>query len=224
MYLNPPTTWSSKFWYLILVGSFIVSQQVFWYPNATMTITRWANHLYSASVNFGSQVSYIIIDNLMNEGLSFRIILIKVTFVTSSVASLMLDSTWFVLGLPCGTCILTHVLVKCHLEAFVALPWSSEIFYRNRILQFAKPDSPIVTDLLRSFFEASLSMDSLLSWDGCTWLLSFNWLNSTRDPYVSVEVAWVAHRVLTPSRVSFNRFPHFTSSCFFSFRRWSRPS
>jgi hypothetical protein len=34
----------------------------------------------------------------------------------------MLDSTFFVLGLPLGTFILAHVLVKCHLEAFVALP------------------------------------------------------------------------------------------------------
>jgi hypothetical protein len=40
---------------------------------------------------------------------------------------------------------------------------------------------------------------------------------TTRDPYVSVEVAWIAHQVLTPSRVSFNRFPHFSTSCFFSF-------
>jgi hypothetical protein len=55
----------------------------------------------------------------MNESLSFRTILTKVTFVTASVASLMLDSTCFVLGLPFGTFILAHVLVKCHLEAFV---------------------------------------------------------------------------------------------------------
>jgi hypothetical protein len=65
-------------------------------------------------------VSYIIIDNLMNESLSFRTILTKVTFIMASVASLMLDSTCFVLGL--GTFILAHVLVKCHFEAFVALP------------------------------------------------------------------------------------------------------
>jgi hypothetical protein len=45
-----------------------------------------------------------------------------VTFVMTSVESLMLDSTFFVLGLPLGTFILAHVLVKCHLEAFVALP------------------------------------------------------------------------------------------------------
>jgi hypothetical protein len=67
-------------------------------------------------------VSYIIIDNLINESLCFRTILTKVTFVMTSVASLMLDSTFFVLGLPLGTFILAHVLVKCHLEAFVALP------------------------------------------------------------------------------------------------------
>jgi hypothetical protein len=34
----------------------------------------------------------------------------------------MLDPTSFVLGLPLGTFILAHVLVKCHLKAFVALP------------------------------------------------------------------------------------------------------
>jgi hypothetical protein len=55
----------------------------------------------------------------MNESLSFRTILTKVTFVTTSVASLMLDSTYFVLRFPLGTFILAHVLVKCHLEAFV---------------------------------------------------------------------------------------------------------
>jgi hypothetical protein len=66
-------------------------------------------------------VSYIIIDNLMNESLSFRTILTKVTFIMASVTNLMLDSTYFVLGLPLGTFILAHVLVKCHLEAFVAL-------------------------------------------------------------------------------------------------------
>jgi hypothetical protein len=66
-------------------------------------------------------VSYIIIDNLMNERLSFGTILTKVTFAMVSVASLMLDSTCFVLGLPLGTFIFAHVLVKCHLEAFVAL-------------------------------------------------------------------------------------------------------
>jgi hypothetical protein len=57
----------------------------------------------------------------MNKSLSFRAIITKVTFVTASVASLILDSTYFILGLPLGTFILAHVLVKCHLEAFVAL-------------------------------------------------------------------------------------------------------
>jgi hypothetical protein len=57
----------------------------------------------------------------MNESLSFRTILTKVTFVTVSVASLMLGSTCFVFLLPLGTFILAHVLAKCHLEAFVAL-------------------------------------------------------------------------------------------------------
>jgi hypothetical protein len=66
-------------------------------------------------------VSYIIIDNLMNESLSFMTILTNVTFVTASVASLILDSTCFVLALPLGNFILAHVLVKCHLEVFVAL-------------------------------------------------------------------------------------------------------
>jgi hypothetical protein len=50
---------------------------------------------------------YIIIDNLINESLSFRAILTKVPFVTTIVASLMLDSTCFVLELPLGTFILT---------------------------------------------------------------------------------------------------------------------
>jgi hypothetical protein len=57
-------------------------------------------------------VSYIIIDNLMNESISFRTILTKVTFVKASVASLLLNSTCFVLGLPLDTFILAHVLVK----------------------------------------------------------------------------------------------------------------
>jgi hypothetical protein len=64
----------------------------------------------------------------MNESLSFRIILTKETYVTASVASLILDSICFVLELPLGTFILTHVLVKCHFEDFVALSRSSEIF------------------------------------------------------------------------------------------------
>jgi hypothetical protein len=67
-------------------------------------------------------VRYISFDNLMNESLSFRTILTKVTFVTASVAYLMLDPTYFVIRMPLGTFILLHVLVKCHLEAFVALP------------------------------------------------------------------------------------------------------
>jgi uncharacterized oligopeptide transporter (OPT) family protein len=67
-------------------------------------------------------VRYIIIENFINESLSFRTILTKVAFVMTSVASLMLDSTCFVFGLPLGTFILAHVLVKWHFEAFVALP------------------------------------------------------------------------------------------------------
>jgi hypothetical protein len=58
----------------------------------------------------------------MKESLSFTIILTKVTFVTASVASLMLDSTYFVVGLSLDIFILAHVLLKCHLEAFVVLP------------------------------------------------------------------------------------------------------
>jgi hypothetical protein len=65
---------------------------------------------------------YINFDNLMNESLSFTTILTKVTFVTASVAYLMFDPTCFVLRMPLGIFILPHVLVKCHLEAFVALP------------------------------------------------------------------------------------------------------
>jgi hypothetical protein len=99
---------------------------------------------------------YIKFDNPMNECLSFRTILTKVTskvtFITSSVAYLMLDPTYFVLGMPLGTFILPHVLIKCHLEAFIALPRSSEIFCRNPILRFVKPDSPVLTNLFRSFF------------------------------------------------------------------------
>jgi hypothetical protein len=84
----------------------------------------------------------------MNERLSFRTILTKMTFVTVSVASLMLDSTCFVLRLPLGTFILAHVLVKCHFKAFVVLFRSSVFFCRNRIFRFVKPDSPILIDLL----------------------------------------------------------------------------
>jgi hypothetical protein len=75
-----------------------------------------------------------------------------VIFITVSVASLMLDSTCFLLGLSLGTFILAHVLVKCHLEAFVALSKSTEIFYQNWILWFAKSNSPVLTDLPRSLF------------------------------------------------------------------------
>jgi hypothetical protein len=89
-----------------------------------------------------------IIDYLMNESLRFRTIFTKVTFVMTSVASLMLDSTCFVLGLPLGTFILAHVFVKCHFEAFVVLSRSSGTFSRNRTIQFAKLDPPVLTDLL----------------------------------------------------------------------------
>jgi hypothetical protein len=44
------------------------------------------------------------------------------TFVMTSVASLILDFTCFVIGLSFGTFILAHVLVKRHFEAFVTLP------------------------------------------------------------------------------------------------------
>jgi hypothetical protein len=84
----------------------------------------------------------------MNKSLSFIIIITKVTFVTISIASLMLNSTCFVLGLPLDTFILAHALVKCHLEAFVALLRSSEFFCQNQILRFTKSDSPVLTDLL----------------------------------------------------------------------------
>jgi hypothetical protein len=59
---------------------------------------------------------YIIIDNLMNKSLGFRTILTKVTVVIASVASLMLDSTCFILGLPLGTFIIAMYL------SFVTLP------------------------------------------------------------------------------------------------------
>jgi hypothetical protein len=64
----------------------------------------------------------------MNERLNFRTILTKMTFITVSVAGLMLDSICFVLGFPIGTFILAHVFVMCHFKAFVALSRSSEIF------------------------------------------------------------------------------------------------
>jgi hypothetical protein len=79
---------------------------------------------------------YINFGNLMNESLSFRTILTKVTFVTASVPYLMLDRTFFVLGMPLGTLIIALVLVKCYFGAFVALSRSSEIFCRNWTLQF----------------------------------------------------------------------------------------
>jgi hypothetical protein len=91
---------------------------------------------------------YIIIFNFMDESLSFREILTKVTFVTVSVASLMLDSTCLVLRFPLGTFILAHILVKCHFKEFIALSRSPEIFYRNRTIWFAKPDHPVLADLL----------------------------------------------------------------------------
>jgi hypothetical protein len=84
----------------------------------------------------------------MNKSLNFRTIRTKVTFVTTSVPSLMLDSTCIIFRLPLGTFILARVLVKCQLEAFVALPQSSKILYQNWILRFTKPDSPVLTDLL----------------------------------------------------------------------------
>jgi hypothetical protein len=59
-----------------------------------------------------------------------------VTIVTASVASLMLDFTCFILGLPLGTFILAHILVKCHFKAFVALSKCSRIFYQNRTIRF----------------------------------------------------------------------------------------
>jgi hypothetical protein len=71
---------------------------------------------------------YINFDNIMNESLSFRTILTKVTFVTTSVAYLMFDPTCFVLGMPLDTFILAHVLVKCYFKASVALARSSRIF------------------------------------------------------------------------------------------------
>jgi hypothetical protein len=84
----------------------------------------------------------------MNERLSFKTIVTKMTFVTASAAGLMLDSTCFVLRLPLGTFILAHVLVKCHFKAFVALSRSSGIFCQNQTLRFTKLDNPILIDLL----------------------------------------------------------------------------
>jgi hypothetical protein len=73
-------------------------------------------------------VSYISIDILKNESLSFKTILTKVTFITTSVESLMLDPTCFVLRLSFGTFIFAYELVKCRFEAFVAL---------SRVLNFS---------------------------------------------------------------------------------------
>jgi hypothetical protein len=89
-----------------------------------------------------------IINNLINESLSFRTILTKMTFVTASVVTLMIDSTCFVLGLPLDTFIFAHVLIKCHFEVFVALSRSSEIFCQNQTIRCAKSDPLILTDLL----------------------------------------------------------------------------
>jgi hypothetical protein len=79
----------------------------------------------------------------MNERLSFRTMLTKMTFVMASVAGLMLDYTCFVLGLPFGTFIPAHVVVKFHFKAFIALSRSSRIFCKNWTLQFTKPDTPV---------------------------------------------------------------------------------
>jgi hypothetical protein len=125
---------------------------VFWYPNGMRTNIKWTNHIYSTSVIVEFHMRYIIIENLMNENLSFRAILTKVTSVTTSVTSLMLDSTCFDVGLPHNTFIFAHVLIKCHFEAFVALFRSSEFFCWNRILRFPKPDNLILIDLFWCFF------------------------------------------------------------------------
>jgi hypothetical protein len=53
---NPLKAWSRKFWYPNLVGSFTVSQRVFWYTNGMRD---------SANVILGSHKRHIIIDNLM---------------------------------------------------------------------------------------------------------------------------------------------------------------
>jgi hypothetical protein len=84
--------------------------------------------------------------------LSFRIILTNVTFVTTSVASLILDSSCFVFGFPFSASTLGHVSLKCCFEVFVALSSGSEIFCRNRIIRFVKLDPQILADLLHCFF------------------------------------------------------------------------
>jgi hypothetical protein len=128
MHFKPPTTWSSKFWYPSLIGCFKVSQQVFWYPNGMWTITRWTNHLDSASVILGLHIRYIIIDNLMNESLSFRTILTKVTFVTTSVASLILYSTCFVLD-----CLLLLSFLQMYLSSATLKP----LLHSLEVLEFS---------------------------------------------------------------------------------------
>jgi hypothetical protein len=95
---------------------------------------------------------YIIIDNLMNWSLCFSAILTKVTFVMVSVASLMLDSTCFVFGLPLGTSILARVSLKFHFKAIVALSGGFEVFCRNWSLRFVKLEHPVLADLLQCFF------------------------------------------------------------------------
>jgi hypothetical protein len=64
----------------------------------------------------------------MNESLSFRTIITKMTFIMTSVSSLMLYFTCFVIGFSLGTFILALVLIKCHFKVFVALSRSSGIF------------------------------------------------------------------------------------------------
>jgi hypothetical protein len=89
----------------------------------------------------------------MNESLSFRTILTEVTFVTASVAYLMLDPTCLVFEMPFDTFILAHVLVKCHFRAFVALSRSSGIFCRNRTVRF-----------LHTCFDSSFLRPSAIFW------------------------------------------------------------
>jgi hypothetical protein len=62
--------------------------------------------------------------------LNFRIILTNVTFVTTSVASLILDSSCFVFGFPFSASTLGHVSLKCCLKYLlhylVVLKFSAE--------------------------------------------------------------------------------------------------
>jgi hypothetical protein len=74
---------------------------------------------------------YIIIGNLMNESLSFRTILTKVTFFTTSVASLILDPICFIFGFLFDTSTLAHEPLKCHFEAFIALSRDSKFFAKT---------------------------------------------------------------------------------------------